>query len=293
VNILLLGKNGQIGFELQRTLAPLGNITALGRAELDLTNQAAIRSTVRRISPDLIINAAAYTAVDKAEAEPELAMAINGVAPCILAEEAASLKAALVHYSTDYVFDGSKDSPYTEQDTPNPLSIYGQTKLAGEEAVRRSGCYHLILRTAWVYGLRGHNFLLTIRRLAAERDQLSIVDDQYGAPTWCRTIAETTAAILKQQPLQGASGTYHLTAAGSTTWYGFARAIIFGPNVDQAASGPPIGTLQRPTLLPIKTAAYPTAARRPANSRLDCSKLEKAFKLTLPPWQTELTRALQ
>ncbi len=293
MKILLLGKNGQVGYELKRTLAPLGDLTALGRTELDLTNQAAISNTVRALKPALIVNAAAYTAVDKAEEELDLAMAINAVAPGILAKEAAACNALLVHYSTDYVFDGTKEEPYTEQDIPNPLSIYGKTKLAGEEAVRAGGAEHLIFRTSWVYGLRGHNFLLTIRRLAAEREELSIVDDQYGAPTWCRTIAETTAAILKQKPLQAASGTYHLTAAGSTTWHGFARAIIHGPAINQACGGQPPTAAHRPTLRPIKTAAYPTPAQRPANSRLNCSKLEKTFKLTLPPWQTELTRALQ
>ena len=222
--ILLTGKNGQVGWELQRTLAPLGEVVVLDRRQLDLSDPDQIRERVREISPDLIVNAAAYTAVDRAEAEPEPAMAVNGTAPGLLAEEAKRIGAAIIHYSTDYVFDGAKTTPYTEEDAPNPLNVYGRTKLAGEQAVQAAGVPHLILRTSWVYGMRGKNFLLTILRLAREREELKIVDDQIGAPTWSRTIAEATAQILTSGawPVSGASGIYHLTASGSTSWYGFA-----------------------------------------------------------------------
>jgi dTDP-4-dehydrorhamnose reductase len=286
MKILLLGKNGQVGYELLTTLAPLGEVTALGRTELDLTNTAAIRSTVRRINPAIIVNAAAYTAVDKAEAEPELAMAINANAPGILAQEAAACNALLVHYSTDYIFDGTKNEPYTEQDTPNPLSAYGKTKLAGEEAICSAGCRHLILRTSWVYGLRGQNFLLTIMRLAAERSELKVVADQHGAPTWCRLIAQVTATMLANLSLTTTSpGLYHLTAAGATTWHGFAEAII-----NQAAAK---GLLKnKPALKALTTDQYPTPATRPANSRLSCARLEKYYNLTLPPWQNQLKTVL-
>jgi dTDP-4-dehydrorhamnose reductase len=286
MKILLLGKNGQVGFELQRTLAPLGDVTALGRQELDLTQAAAIRSTVRWFKPDLIVNAAAYTAVDKAESEPELAMAINGTASGILAEEAALLKATLIHYSTDYVFDGAKKTPYTEQDTPNPINTYGKTKLAGEEAIGATGADHLILRTSWVYSLRGHNFLLTILRLAADRDELTIVNDQHGAPTWSRMIAEATAQIIAlgraDHKLQGI---YHLTATGETTWHGFTAAII-----NQAATRGLLST--KPVLKAISSADYQTAAQRPKNSLLDSSALHNTYGLKLPDWATSLNIAL-
>ncbi len=286
MKILLLGKNGQIGWELQRTLAPLGHITALGRSELDLTNEPAIRSAVRSTKPNLIVNAAAYTAVDKAESEPELALTINGAAPGILAEEAALIGATLVHYSTDYIFDGTKTTPYTEQDAPNPINTYGKTKLAGEEAIINTECRHLILRTSWVYGLRGQNFLLTIMRLAAERNELSIVNDQHGAPTWCRMIAEATALLIATgRAYKRAEGIYHLTATGETTWHGFAEAII-----RQAAD---IGLLtNRPALKAISSADYPTAAQRPTNSLLDSTALHSAYGLKLPDWAISLSMVL-
>jgi dTDP-4-dehydrorhamnose reductase len=286
MKILLLGKNGQVGWELQRTLAPLGEITALGRSELDLADQNAIRHAVRTTKPDLIVNAAAYTAVDKAESEPELAMAINGIAPGILAEEAALANAYLVHYSTDYVFDGTQKTPYAELDSPNPVNIYGKTKLAGEEAITNTGCRHLILRTSWVYSLRGSNFLLTILRLAAERNELSIVNDQHGAPTWARMIAEaTTLIIATARAYKSAEGIYHLTATGETTWHGFATAII-----NQATARGLLAT--KPALKAISSADYPTAAQRPKNSLLDCSALHCTYDLKLPDWATSLDLAL-
>lgn len=283
--ILLTGKNGQVGWELQRTLACLGEVVTVGRRMLDLTNPASIRAVIRDVKPQLIVNPAAYTAVDKAESEPELAQAVNGIAPGILAEEAQRLGAALIHYSTDYVFDGSKYAPYVEEDAPHPLNVYGQTKLAGEEAVRAVGGAHLILRTSWVYGARGKNFLLTIRRLAQERPELKIVADQIGAPTWSRFIAEATAQILAQRlgRWNELSGTYHLAAAGETSWHGFAQAIL----------GRPLLTLPTTRLLPISTEEYPLPAARPKNSRLSCDKLQREFGLTMPDWRVGLELCLE
>jgi len=234
--ILLIGKEGQVGGQLSALLQPLGKLVILGEDDLDLTQADRIRETLREVRPQVIVNAAAYTAVDKAEEKAELAQAVNGTAPAILAEEAKRQGAALVHYSTDYVFDGNKPEPYTEEDAPNPLSVYGRTKLAGDEAIRSAGLPHLIFRTAWVYGLQGKNFLLTIQRLAKERDELKIVDDQVGSPTWCRTIAQTTANVLTQvlpehspgdlSRFEQASGLYNLVCTGQTSWFGFARAIV-------------------------------------------------------------------
>lgn len=291
--ILLLGSNGQIGWELWRCLQPLGQVFALVRepsehlaAYLDLTDPVSIREAVREIKPAVIINAAAYTAVDKAEKEPELAHAINGIAPGILAEEAQRLSALLVHYSTDYVFDGQHTVPYVEHDTVNPLSVYGSSKLAGEEAIQAVGGHYLILRTAWIYGLRGKNFLLTIQRLAHERPQLKIVNDQIGAPTWSRLVAEITAQIIAQIysclmacEMDGISGIYHLTCAGQTTWYEFAQAIVAQME-------------QQPQVLPITTAEYPTPAKRPAYSVLDNDKLVRTFGLMMPPWDVALELCL-
>lgn len=287
MNILLTGVNGQVGWELRRTLAPLGRVVAVDRDELDLADPDALRARVRALSPGLIVNPAAYTAVDRAETEAAQARTINAVAPGILAEEAKRCGAILVHYSTDYVFDGSKDGPYLEDDVPKPLNVYGSTKLEGEQAIRASGVRHLILRLSWVYGRRGHNFLLTMQRLMRERAELKIVDDQVGAPTWSRLIAEATALILAQclSPARGADrpepwGTYHLTCGGATSWYGFASAI--------AELG---GYSTR--LIPIPTADYPTPARRPANSRLDNGKLERTFGVRLPDWREALELCLQ
>ncbi len=279
MKILLNGKNGQVGWELQRTLATLGEVVAVDRREMDLANPDSIRHAIRAARPDLIVNAAAYTAVDKAEAEPDLAMAINGIAPGIMAEEAGRLGAAMVHYSTDYVFDGTKATPYAEEDLPNPLNVYGKTKLTGERAVQAAGIPHLILRTSWVYGLRGRNFLLTVLRLAKERDELKIVDDQFGAPTWSRMIAEATAQILAQRKdLDEVGGLCHLTAAGQTSWHGFTRAILDQRDLGSA----------KPRLAAIPTADYPLPAPRPHHSGLDNTKLRQTFGLALPAWDAAL-----
>lgn len=287
--ILLTGRNGQVGWELQRTLKPLGEVTALDVDELDLTSPGSIRRVVREIKPDVIVNAAAYTAVDRAEKEPELAQAINGTAPGILAEEAKKLNALLVHYSTDYIFDGRKPGPYVEDDAPNPLGAYGRTKLAGEEAVRAANCNHLILRTSWVYGARGNNFMLTMLRLAKEREELRVVNDQIGAPTWSRSLAEVTALILAQfyapnadaAAIEKVSGTYHLTSSGSTSWHGFAAGILRLSSVQP-----------KPRLLPITTPEYPTPAARPANSVLANDKLLNTFGLSAGDWDDNLRLCL-
>ena len=293
--ILLTGKNGQVGWELQRTLATLGEVIAVDREKMDISNPDSIRNTIREINPDLIVNAAAYTAVDKAESEPGLAMAINGVAPGIMAEEAIRLGAAIIHYSTDYVFDGTKATPYTEEDAPNPLNVYGKTKLAGEQAIQASGAPHLILRTSWVYATRGKNFLLTILRLAKERDELKIVDDQIGAPTWSRMIAEATAQIVAQSYspivrqssdiMMEQSSICHLTAGGQTSWHGFAQAVL------ETASSPSRPGL--PRLVPISTHEYPLPAARPQNSCLGSHYLLRHFGLTTPDWRTSLNLCMQ
>lgn len=299
--MLLVGKNGQVGWELQRTLATLGEVVAVDRQGMDLANPDSIRAVIRDTRPDLIVNAAAYTAVDKAESEPDLAMAINGIAPGIMAEEAKRLGAAMIHYSTDYVFDGSKTSPYTEEDTPNPLSVYGKTKLAGERAILAAGIPHLIFRTSWVYGLRGRNFLLTILRLAKERDELKIVADQIGAPTWSRMIAEATAQILAQSILPLAphpslltqyGGVYNLTAAGRTSWYGFAKAILDSMSTQGA---PPSSLIPHPSpnLIPIATPEYPLPAPRPLYSMLSSDKLNRSFGVALPAWDASLTLCME
>jgi dTDP-4-dehydrorhamnose reductase len=286
VKILLTGANGQVGWELQRSLAPLGEVVALDRDELDLANNDALRQRVRDLAPQAIVNAAAYTAVDRAESEPDLARAINAIAPGVLAEEAKRLDAVLVHYSTDYVFDGTKAGAYVENDPTNPLSVYGRTKLEGEQAIGATGCRHLTLRTSWVYAARGHNFALTMLRLARERRGLRIVDDQIGAPTWCREIAKATAALLSAGfAAPGADGLYHLTASGATSWFGFAQAIFESPEMVRLGIVPP-------ALEAIPASAYPTPARRPANSRLDCSRLERQAGIRLGPWDAALARCL-
>jgi dTDP-4-dehydrorhamnose reductase len=272
LRLLVTGCNGQLGWELARALAPLGEVTATNRATLDLSRPETIAPAIRTLKPDVILNAAAYTAVDQAESEPVLAAAINTTAPAILAEEAKRSGALLVHYSTDYVFDGTKASPYTEEDATNPLSVYGKTKLDGERAIQASGCEHLILRTSWVYGPRGKNFLLTMLRLAHDKPVLRVVDDQIGAPTAVQTLAAATASILQcRQP--GQSGLFHLTASGHTSWHGFAKLIV-------SLAGPPY-----PEVAAIPTSAYPTAAKRPLNSRLDCTKVAAQFGLQLPDWE--------
>jgi len=274
--ILLFGASGQVGRELRRTLAPLGELVVSSRGALDLTNVEAIRAAIRQERPDIVVNAAAYTAVDQAETEQDLALLTNGKAPGIMAEEAGKIDALLVHYSTDYVFDGAKDSPYHEDDEPNPLSAYGASKLAGERAIRDAECRHLIFRTSWVYGLHGKNFLRTMQRLGREREELKVVVDQIGAPTWSRWIAEATALALRAE---APDGVYHLSCAGSTSWHGFAAAIL-------AAQG------WRGHLLPIPSRDYPLPARRPANSRLDNHKLHRMLRLALPDWETALALCL-
>ena len=286
--ILLVGRIGQVGWELRRTLAPLGRITCLDFPEIDLTRDDSIRRWVREIRPNIVINAAAYTAVDKAESEPDKAMKINGVAPGILAEEAKQLGALLVHYSTDYVFDGAKTEPYVERDAPNPLGAYGRTKQAGDEAVRAIGGAHLIFRLCWVYGARGQNFMLTMMRLAREREKLRVVGDQVGCPTWSRMIAETTALALKQAvaagDLDAFTGTYHLAASGITSWHGFADAIV----KLMPAEGRKCVQVEA-----ISTAENPTPTKRPAYSVLACGKLERTFGLRLPHWEESLKQVLE
>ncbi|UCH73185.1 MAG: dTDP-4-dehydrorhamnose reductase [Rhodospirillales bacterium] len=291
--ILLFGGNGQVGWELRRALAPLGVVRALERGDADLADGGALRRFVRHERPSLIVNAAAYTAVDRAENDAELALAVNAKAPGILAEEAKRLDIALVHYSTDYVFDGTAGRPYTEDDDPAPLGVYGESKMAGERAVADSGCAHLILRTSWVYSLRGANFLLTVRRLSGELEELRIVDDQYGAPTWSRMIAEATAAVLARCGAPKATGIlaergglYHLTASGKTSWHGFAEAIVDWLRKTRQP-------VRCKRIRPIPTSEYPTPAKRPANSLLDGTKLFETFDVALPDWREQLNLCLE
>ena len=289
----MLGCRGQVGSELCRALAPLGEVTALGRETCaglsgDLERPEELRRTLRRLEPHVIANAAAYTDVDGAEVEPERAERVNAEAPGVLAAEAASLGSWLVHYSTDYVFDGSGTTPWREDDRPAPLSVYGATKWRGERAVRDAGCRHLLLRTQWVYAPRGRNFLCKILRLAAERDHLQVVDDQTGAPTGAELVADVTVHALKLAIAQPElSGTYHLAARGETTWHGYARFLLGAAR----ESGLPV----RPTdtgIEPVATSAFPTVARRPRNSRLDVSRLEQTFDLRLPDWRVGVARAV-
>ncbi len=285
--ILLIGKNGQVGWELRRTLAPLGPVLAVDYPEIDLSDAAATRQLVLENKPTVVINAAAYTAVDKAETEPEKARLINGLAPGALAEAANQTGSWLIHFSTDYIFDGAKTTPYVEADAPNPLGVYGRTKLAGDEAVRAVGGHHLIFRLCWVYGARGQNFLLTMQRLARERETLRVVADQFGCPTPSRLIAEATTLALRQVLLAadaGAfSGTYHLAAAGSATWHEFAARIVgLMPEAERKCR----------EVAALSTAEYPTPARRPAYSVLDCGKLKKVFGLELPDWEAGLRLVL-
>lgn len=300
--ILLTGKTGQVGSELLLLLPKLGEVVAPGRQELDLFNPQSIQRVVRGIRPELIINAAAHTAVDAAETREAEARAINADAPRVLAEEAKKIGAALVHYSTDYVFDGSKTAPYEETDSPAPINVYGETKLAGEQAIRALGVPHLILRTAWIYGPRGRNFLLTILRLATEREELRVIRDRFGSPTWSRDIALATLKILAQlishndspaNALSPVSGTYHLTAAGETTWFDFASAILdeaarISPDVSwfaAATRGQPLITKR---VVPITIAEYPSAALRPRYSVLSNSCLSQTFGIRLPDWRQQL-----
>ncbi|MDO9148502.1 MAG: dTDP-4-dehydrorhamnose reductase [Hydrogenophaga sp.] len=295
MKILLLGPNGQVGWELQRSLAPLGELVALDRHGTeaeggcgDLTQLDALGQTVLALRPDVIVNAAAHTAVDKAESEPELARTLNALAPSVLAEAAHSVGALLVHYSTDYVFDGTGSTPWAEAAPTGPLSVYGQTKLDGERAIQASGCRHLIFRTSWVYAARGGNFAKTMLRLAAERERLTVIDDQFGAPTGAELIADVTAHAIRQmmQRPQDAS-IYHLAAAGETTWNGYAHYVL-----ETARSLKPGLELKAQEVAPVPTSAFPTPAQRPLNSRLDTTRLRQTFGLTLPPWQHGVRRML-
>jgi len=278
--ILVTGANGQLGFELARLLAPLGEVVAADRSRLDLADPNAVVAAVRGAKPALILNAGAYTAVDLAEKEAAQAAAINARAPGILADEAKRIGAVLIHYSTDYVFDGARTTPYPEDAPTAPLNVYGATKLEGERAIAAVGAFAVVLRTSWVYGLRGKNFLLTIRTLAAERDELRIVADQVGVPNWCTTLAEATARIVGDglPALAERAGLYHLSATGSASWYDFARAIV--------------GDAGKPRITPIATADYPVPARRPAYGVLDTARFAETFGFTLPDWQDVLSRCL-
>jgi dTDP-4-dehydrorhamnose reductase len=292
VKILLFGKNGQVGWELQRSLMPLGEVVALDRSSQeycgDLANLTGIAQTVRAVAPDVIINAAAYTAVDQAEAERGLAYRINVEAPAVLAQEARHINAWLVHYSTDYVFDGSGDQPWSESDLPSPLNVYGQTKLQGEEAIRSAGCRHLIFRTSWVYAARGNNFAKTMLRLARERDQLTVIDDQMGAPTGADLLADATAhAVLMAWKRPEVAGLYHLAADGEVSWYGYARFIL-----DFAREHACAIKVQSDAILPVASRAFATAAKRPLNSRLKTEKFRRTFGLNIPQWQPGVARML-
>lgn len=285
MKVLLLGRHGQVSQELQRALHGAAELTVLGREQLDLAQPERIRQQVQHLRPELIINAAAHTAVDQTESEPELAFAINATAPGILAEAAAELSVPLIHYSTDYVFDGNHAEPYRENDATNPLSVYGGSKLAGEQAIQAVGGMHLILRTSWVYSQHSKNFLLTMQRLLQERESLSVVDDQIGAPTWAGTIAQATAQLITQwrSGHPGPWGVYHLTAQGETSWFGFASAIA----AHLHSQGKTVATLH-----PIPSSAYPTPAQRPLSSRLDCSRLQQDWQVQLPTWQAALEQCL-
>jgi len=295
MKILLFGKNGQIGWELAKKLPPLGEVVALDFPEVDFSDPDGLRKIIRAHAPNVILNAAGYTAVDQAEREPEKARGVNGIAPGILAEEAAALGAALVHYSTDYVFDGTKRTPYTEADDPRPLNVYGNTKWEGDRAVERAGGAYLIFRTSWVFGARGSNFLLTIRRLAGERPELRIVDDQVGNPTWCGWIAEATAEILLRISLEDGpsfvskmnryKGVYNLSSEGEVSWFVFARAIL---EADPLRNEHPMRNV-----LPIKTEEYPTAAKRPHYSVLSKDKIRRAFNLRIPSWREQFEAFMQ
>jgi dTDP-4-dehydrorhamnose reductase len=283
MRILLTGCAGQLGRELKRSLCCLGEVIACDRQEFDLADPDALRDAVRDAAPAVIVNAAAHTAVDKAESEPELAMAINAIAPGVLAEEAKRLGALLIHYSTDYVFDGTKPAPYTEDDSPAPLSVYGRSKREGELAIAAADGRHLIFRTSWVYGLHGANFMKTMLRLGKERDELRVVGDQIGAPTWSRHLADVTALVLARKDIP--NGLYHLAAVGETSWHGYAEAIFY--------EAQRVGLMDKsPVVHRITSADYPLPAARPANSRLDCSRFRRDFDLTLPDWRTGLIDCL-
>lgn len=293
MKILLLGKNGQVGWELQRALAPLGDVIALdfdsaGPLKADFSNPESLAATVRAVAPQIIVNAAAHTAVDKAESEPDFARALNATSPAVLAREAAALGAWLMHYSTDYVFDGSGTAPWVEDSPTGPLSVYGATKLEGEEAIRASGCRYLIFRTSWVYAARGGNFAKTMLKLAKERDKLTVIDDQIGSPTGADLLADLTAHALRAAITKPEfAGTYHAVAGGETSWHGYARHVVeFARATGQAIKVAPRD------ILAVPTSAFPTPAKRPGNSRMDTRKLRETFDLTLPSWQSGVERML-
>jgi dTDP-4-dehydrorhamnose reductase len=291
MKILLFGKNGQVGWELQRSLAPLGEVIALDRNSAlcgDLTKLDALAATVRSVKPDIIVNAAAHTAVDKAESEPELTLTLNALAPAVFATEAKRANAWLIHYSTDYVFDGSGDKPWLESDATAPLSAYGSTKLEGEQLIQQSGCKHLIFRTSWVYGAKGGNFAKTMLRLAQERDSLSVINDQIGAPTGADLLADVTAhAIRLALQRTEVSGLYHLVAGGETSWHGYASFVI-----ELARRAEIQIKVGHEAINPVPTSAFPTPAKRPHNSRMDTTKLQRTFDLKLPQWQAGVVRML-
>jgi len=292
VKLLVTGKNGQVGFELTRALAVLGEVVAVDRQSCNMADAAAIRKVVQQIKPDVIVNAAAYTAVDKAESEKETANAINAVAPGVLGEEATKIGALVVHYSTDYIFDGSKSGAYREDDPTNPQSAYGQSKLDGENALTKANPRHLILRTSWVYGAHGGNFAKTMLRLAADREKLTVVADQFGAPTSAALLADLTAQLVARHAREGGDkfpyGIYHAVNSGETHWCDYARFVVS----TAIAAGKPLKTTPD-NITPITTAQYPTPAKRPANSRLDTQKFRNTFGLRLPPWQESLQHVLQ
>jgi dTDP-4-dehydrorhamnose reductase len=294
VKILLFGRNGQVGWELQRSLAPLGEVVALGSSNEgtlcgDFSDAAAVARTVLAVRPDVVVNAAAYTAVDKAESDAQRAEQVNAVAPAAIAEAANDVGAWMIHYSTDYVFDGTGERPWREEDPTNPLSVYGRTKLEGEQRIAQANPRHLVLRTSWVYGSRGGNFAKTMLRLAREREELRVVDDQYGAPTGADLLADVTAHALRAlQSDASLAGTYHVAAGGETSWHGYASFVVAAAR--QAGQELKV----RPdAVLPVPTTAFPTPARRPHNSRLDTSRFRGAFRLTLPPWQHGVSRLMQ
>ena len=285
LRILIAGQHGQVSQALQHSLKDLGELIVPGRERLDLSQPDSIRALMREIRPDIIINAAAHTAVDQAESEPDLAFAINATSPGVLAEEAAALGIPFIHYSTDYVFDGSKDGAWTESDVPNPLGVYGRSKLAGERAIEKAGGQYLILRTSWVYSLTGRNFLLTMQRLLQEREKLNVVADQIGAPTWAGSIAQSTYELIERwrDGRPGTWGVYHLTNSGETSWFGFAQAI--GQQLTKAGK-------RCATLEPIASSAYPTPAVRPLNSRLDCNRLQREWGVSQPDWHDAMLECL-
>jgi len=292
MKILLTGKDGQVGFELQRTLASLGEVCAVDQADCDLANAAAVRDLVRSVKPDLIVNPAAYTAVDRAESEPQLAQAVNAVAPGVLGEEAEQLGAWVVHYSTDYVFDGCQPGAYTEEDATNPQSVYGRTKRDGEIALQQSGARYLICRTSWVVGAHGNNFAKTILRLAGERESLNVVADQHGAPTSASLLADVTAQVIRRKQREGNDGfpfgLYHLVAAGETNWCDYARFVVS----EALAAGKRL-KLSADAIRAIPSSEYPTPAKRPANSRLDTGKFRRTFDLELPDWRVGVRHIFQ